>query len=149
MKYIVLSFICCLLDLFSKQYINNNIKEGDKREVLPEKLYFLNTKNKGIAYNRLEKKPVAVKIITSIITLLFGAGFIKMIKDSGVSVALKIGSAMVFGGALGNLIDRLKNDCVTDFIHFKSIKKSPIFNFADIFIFVGAIIIAFFDIFKN
>ena len=148
MKYILYSFICCLLDLFTKQYINNSIEKGDKREVLPEKLYFLNTKNTGIAYNRLEKKPNAVKCVTSIITAIFGVCFFRLIGNKYTPEYLKIGSAMAFGGAVGNLYDRLKNGCVTDFIYFKAVKKSPVFNLADVFITAGAIIMAFGDIFK-
>ncbi len=149
MKYILCSFICCLLDLFSKRYINNSIEEGSKREVLPEKLYFFNTKNAGIAYNRLENKPKTVKCITSIITSAFGIYFLKLMGEKNAPEYIKIGSAIAFGGALGNLIDRLKNNCVTDFIYVKSIKKSPVFNLADLFITVGALIMAFGDIFKH
>ena len=149
MKYIFCSFISCLLDLLSKQAINSNIKNGEKREVLPEKLYFLNTKNTGIAYNRLEKKPSIVKCITSVITAIFGILFFRLINDKNVSEYLKIGSALAFGGAVGNLFDRLKNGCVTDFIYIKSIKKSPVFNLADVFITIGAIMMAFGDIFKH
>jgi len=149
MIYICESFIICLLDLFSKHHINNTLKRGEKRELLPEKLYFINTKNTGIAYNRLEKRPNAVKIITSFITALFGMFFFGLIGDKNASEYLKMGSVMAFGGALGNMIDRLKNGCVTDFIYIKAVKKFPIFNLADVFILFGAVIMAFSDIFKH
>jgi len=52
----------------------------------------------------------------------------------------KIGLALVAGGALGNLIDMLNQGCVTDFINFNFF---PVFNLADVFIFVGAMLIFF------
>lgn len=143
MKYIIISFICCLVDLFSKHTINNNLKKSEKREVIPNVLYFINTKNEGVAYNKFETKPKTVKAATAVLTAVFGVFFVKCARKKAVSGVFKLGCALVFGGALGNLVDRLKNNCVTDFIYFK-VKKSPIFNLADVFIFFGAVIMAVF-----
>ena len=48
---------------------------------------------------------------------------------------------LIISGALGNLIDRLPDGIVTDFLHFKPFDYSLfVFNFADAYITVGAII---------
>lgn len=52
----------------------------------------------------------------------------------------KIGLTLIAGGALGNLIDRLNHGCVTDFIRLGFF---PVFNLADILIFIGAMMIIF------
>ncbi len=52
----------------------------------------------------------------------------------------KIGLTLIAGGALGNLIDRLNHGCVTDFIRLGFF---PVFNLADILIFIGAVMIIF------
>lgn len=148
MKYITISFIACLIDLYSKHIINKSMKRKEKREIIPDKLYFINDKNEGIAYNKLKERPKLVKVITAAITAFFGVFFFKTAADKGVNLGVKIGSALVFGGALGNLIDRIKNGCVTDFIYVKAIKKSPIFNIADACIMVGVIFMGFFDLKK-
>ena len=59
------------------------------------------------------------------------------------SKMLRLGVGMLFGGAVGNLIDRIRTGLVVDFFDFKI---WPIFNIADIFIVVGVgmIIIAMF-----
>ena len=49
-----------------------------------------------------------------------------------------LGSGLVFGGALGNLIDRIGDESVTDFI---SVGRWPSFNVADSAITVGAMIL--------
>ncbi len=57
---------------------------------------------------------------------------------------LKIGLGLMLGGALGNLIDRLRLGYVIDFIDFR---VWPVFNIADSAISIGVIIIAFYFIF--
>jgi len=57
---------------------------------------------------------------------------------------LKIGLGMVLGGALGNLIDRLRLGYVVDFIDFR---VWPVFNLADSSITIGIIMLAFYFIF--
>jgi len=47
-------------------------------------------------------------------------------------------SLLILAGAIGNAIDRLIYGCVIDYIHFFSIS---IFNFADILISIGAILL--------
>ena len=56
----------------------------------------------------------------------------KSIREDGV--AQVIGFGMLLGGALGNLVDRVKLDGVVDFLDFR---VWPIFNFADTFICIG------------
>ncbi|MBL3284237.1 Lipoprotein signal peptidase [Rickettsiales endosymbiont of Paramecium tredecaurelia] len=53
--------------------------------------------------------------------------------------------ALVLAGAYGNLIDRVVNGAVFDFIsvHFLDFFYFPIFNFADVFIFFGVCLIAY------
>ncbi len=46
---------------------------------------------------------------------------------------------LIFSGAIGNFIDRIKNKYVIDFIYFKPI-DFPVFNFADILITIGCML---------
>ena len=62
------------------------------------------------------------------------------------SIIQLAGWGMVLGGTIGNLIDRLFRNSVTDFIDFTMI-NFPVFNFADIFIDTGAFIIIFHSLF--
>ncbi|MDD2774148.1 MAG: signal peptidase II, partial [Elusimicrobiales bacterium] len=63
----------------------------------------------------------------------------KRIEEGGGALAAA-GLALVAGGALGNLWDRIAYGAVTDFIDFR---VWPVFNAADSFISVGAALMAF------
>jgi signal peptidase II len=62
------------------------------------------------------------------------------------SILMRVGLGLVMGGAIGNQIDRLINQRVTDFVDFKF---WPVFNVADSCAVVGTIIIAYCIIFKS
>ena len=67
--------------------------------------------------------------------------------SSGVE---KIGFSIIFGGSLGNIFDRLYYSAVIDFIdiHINNFHWF-IFNFADIFISLGVMVLIFFEILKK
>ena len=92
-----------------------------------------------------------VKFITGAITALLGVVFACTVFKSNTSKLFKLGISTALGGALGNLIDRMKNGCVTDFIYIKSkkIKNMPIFNIADVGIFLGSICMFLTEFFKK
>jgi signal peptidase II len=62
------------------------------------------------------------------------------------SVFMRVGAGLVLGGAIGNQIDRVVQQYVTDFIDFK---VWPVFNVADMCAVTGTIIIAYCILFKS
>lgn len=54
-----------------------------------------------------------------------------------------VGAALILGGALGNLFDRIRLGYVVDFVqwHFQDRVSWPIFNVADVWIFVGGVLL--------
>ena len=86
-------------------------------------------------------------IITFIILIITLIVLVMAIKTSGVE---KYGFSMIFGGSLGNIFDRLYYSSVIDFIdiHINNIHWF-IFNFADIFITTGVLLLIFFEVYKK
>ena len=85
----------------------------------------------GAAFSILEHQRwffIGVNII------LFCAAAVYYRRISGESAWVRYGSALLFGGAVGNLIDRLRLGAVIDFFDFRI---WPVFNIADIGICVG------------
>lgn len=96
--------------------------------------------NRGISFSLLSSNTMFSKyaLVTLSIVLIFM--IIKWI-FSAKTIA-QIGLCMMLGGAVGNLIDRIRYGAVFDFIQFHiGSWYFPTFNVADIFISVGVVII--------
>lgn len=102
---------------------------------------FVNIENNGFAFGLLKKAPnhlqdiffIAVPIFALILILLI---FIKL-RDGQMLTSLAL--TCILGGAVGNLLDRLKFGFVIDFldIHYKDTYHLPPLNVADISIVIG------------
>lgn len=97
--------------------------------------------NQGASFGMLgglmAGRPLAMVALTGAITLLIALWALR--SQNGVE---RIGLAMVVGGSLGNIADRLRQGAVTDFLDF--FWKDwhwPAFNMADVAIFCGAALI--------
>ncbi len=99
-------------------------------------LFFLTlAQNPGGAFGILQSKGYLVLIVTTVISLgLLGALLFADLRDG----PLKLGLAIIAGGALGNLLDRLRLGYVIDFLDFR---VWPVFNLADVAIFMGTALI--------
>ena len=137
--WLLLSVALVGIDRLTKQLVVSNmqlsdtvhlIKIGDK-EVL--NLYY--TLNNGAAFSKLSGKTVFLIVITSIVIL----GLLILVITKRVRRPVYLASiALILGGGIGNLIDRIfNNGLVVDFIDVRII-NFPIFNFADICAVCGA-----------
>lgn len=137
MIYFLIILLLIFLDLFSKNYINKNYKLNEKKQIY-KNLYIYHIKNEGMAYGIFKnfKNIIYVLICINLIFVIFM--FYGTFKQN--SKLKKLAFSFILAGALGNFIDRVKNKNVTDFIFIK-FKKLPIFNLADIFLFISPIIL--------
>ena len=62
-------------------------------------------------------------------------------KKNDISTYVLIGLGLILSGGIGNLIDRVFRGFVVDYIDFNQLIKFPVFNFADICVVIGCIII--------
>lgn len=133
MVYLGIIIAILILDLGTKSYVKKNYPLFTEKAILKNKLYIKHIKNYGMAFGVLkEKTKQFLKFNCIIISALIGI-FLYLIKFKNSDRLLKLIISFIIGGALGNIIDRVKNGCVTDFIYFK-IKKAPVFNIADLFL---------------
>jgi len=93
--------------------------------------------NRGAAFGFLDHAPgwqnglfIAIALIVSIVIL----GMIKRLERTDLQVRIALWA--VFGGAIGNLIDRIRVGAVIDFIQVS--QHFPVFNIADSAITLGA-----------
>ena len=137
--WLLLSVALVGIDRLTKQLVVSNmrlsdtvhlIKIGDK-EIL--NLYY--TLNNGAAFSKLSGKTVFLIVITSVVIL----GLLVLVIAKRIRRPVYLCSiALILGGGIGNLIDRIfNNGLVVDFIDVRII-NFPIFNFADICAVCGA-----------
>jgi signal peptidase II len=104
--------------------------------------------NKGVSFGLLASDNIYRQSIIISFTLLIVIGlmiWLRHNKRTSLSVIL----AFIIGGALGNLIDRLRFQAVIDFAHIHIGNFSwPVFNVADIAISVGVVLLML-DIFRK
>lgn len=102
--------------------------------------------NYGIAGGMFSNKPRLIKELLTIFIGIFGLIYVIMVLFyKKISFVSKVAMSFILGGAISNLIDRYKRGFVFDYfsvIHkkAKSISKF-VFNIADIFIFIGVILV--------
>jgi signal peptidase II len=138
--WLVLSAVVVLLDQVSKAYIARNFLEFEFIRVLAV-LDITCMHNVGAAFSFLASASgwqrwvfigLAVVVSIGLIIWLFKL-------PRGAQPLLAAGLALVLGGALGNVVDRIRLGYVIDFIHFHWDRAYfPAFNVADSAITVGA-----------
>ena len=97
--------------------------------------------NEGASFGMLgglmQGRPRAMIALTGLITVLIGVWALRAKTRSG-----RVGLSLIFGGALGNIVDRIRQGAVADFLDFYwKDWHWPTFNMADVTIFIGAMLI--------
>ena len=124
-----------LLDQGTKYAVERLVPAGESVPFLYGLVHITHVRNPGAAFGILPNKPlflISLAVIIGMLLIAFGdrLGF-----QGG---AFGTGLGFVLGGALGNLIDRLRVGKVIDFI---DIHVWPVFNVADLAIVVGMVLV--------
>ena len=102
--------------------------------------------NDGAAFSLFASR-TSLLILIAIICLFF---IIYELKNNLDDRVLSIGYSLVLAGLLGNFLDRLIDGYIIDYLSFKILGYNyPIFNFADILIVVGIVIVIIKEILKE
>ena len=128
--------VVVVADQVTKAIVRDQIKPGQRVDVLPG-IDLINTRNTGVAFSLLSGGGPLV-VLVAILALGALVAFFVTHLDRPL-VWLPVG--LLIGGAAGNLIDRLRDGAVTDFIDFP---WWPAFNVADSAISVGAVLLVLF-----
>lgn len=145
MRYFLMSLFLAAVDLSSKEAVKKYIPAGKKKQ-LGNRLYLWHIKNKGLAYNKFDDRRKVVLASSSAATCAVALYLIHLLKI-GAKPLDKIGAALILGGGMGNLAERIKKGEVTDFIYIKA-GKLPIFNIADMFAAAGGLIVVIRSLFR-
>ena len=136
-KIYLLSIIIFIIDLISKQIIINTFSLYQSKTIISNFFYLTYVKNTGAAFSILKDKQILLLIITAIALYIFN----KYITKDKFKKFEYISYPLILGGIIGNMFDRLIYGYVIDFFDFRIFGYNyPVFNLADSFIVIGAII---------
>ncbi len=132
------------LDQLSKFYIEKCVLLSGPVEVVKGLFDLTYVRNAGAAFGLLSRASLPFKsyffICISILALIGILYFLKKLR--GEEFGLALGLSLIFGGALGNLIDRVRIGVVIDFLDFYvGSFHWPAFNIADTAITIGAFLL--------
>ena len=142
--FLGLSALVAVMDQLSKKWIAANLAPYESIKVIPGFFSITFVTNTGAAFGLFSGNESWRKILFLTITVLAMGFIIYVYKNSkNYTWTLLLGSSFVFGGALGNLVDRIFHSKVIDFFLFYLGRWSwPAFNVADTAITIGAFLIA-------
>ena len=137
-KIIIISIIVVIADLISKLVIKNLVAKDTFIKVIGNFFRLTHTENTGAAWSILEGKIILLIILSFVFLFFLIYCAFKEKRDSKLNI---ISYGFIIGGIIGNMIDRIVYHKVIDFLAFRIFNYDfPIFNLADSFIVVGAII---------
>ena len=127
-------FVCAgiiLLDQLVKLYIQSTMLPGMSFPIIQDVFHITFVLNPGAAFGILANQQFFF-IGIGLLILLAAVYYYPMLKKQDIWI--RYGAALLLGGAVGNLIDRIRYGVVIDFFDFRI---WPVFNVADIAIVVG------------
>jgi len=130
--------IIIFFDQMTKKVALSKLKAGDVVSCCRNIVKLTLVKNSGAAFGILKSRQLLLKVITVPIIVVM-TYFLIYFTVMEICMEVAVPLVFVLGGAVGNLIDRFRYNYVVDFITFK-FKGCPVFNIADVFIFLGAIV---------
>lgn len=144
--YFLIAAAVVVLDRYTKWLISHRLSRHDSITVIPGFFRIIHTENPGAAFGIFADSPspwkIAMLILFSTVALLIVS--VLLWRSSHAMTSTGVGLALILGGALGNLWDRIVSRRVVDFLLFYVRHYQwPAFNVADSAIVVGACLLVF------
>ncbi|MEN9782165.1 MAG: signal peptidase [Pseudomonadota bacterium] len=149
--FFIFAIIIALIDLVSKHKIFNKFLMGRYYYNVNQYFNLTAVKNYGVSFGMFNKTPTALLILINIILVSYIIYLIiKQDNKTKHITIFKTGLATILGGAIGNILDRIVNGYVRDFLdfHYKT-HHWPAFNIADIAVCCGVLMIIIFDLIQK
>lgn len=136
-----------ILDQVTKYFAQLRLMNINTFAVIQKVFHLTYAENTGAAFSIFRDKQLLLITLTFMVIVFISALFYKALETNEIWV-YKLALAMIIGGALGNMADRIRLHYVIDFFDVR-ILNFAIFNVADIFVVVGTILLSYCVLFKN
>ena len=146
MIYFLICAAIIAVDFVTKRWAAAVLSKLDTIPLWRNVFHLTYVENRGAAFGIFQNQRVFFIILTA---LILAAVAFAVLRCKNRPKILNTGLCFIVGGAVGNLIDRVWLGFVVDMFDFRLI-NFPVFNVADIFVCVGAALIAiYFIVFDN
>ncbi len=144
--HFLIALFVVVLDRLAKLAVERNIPLHDGIQIIPGFFRLTHLENRGAAFGLFADSPspwkIGALVLFSVIALIVVSTLLW--KNSHTMSTTGVGLALILGGAVGNLWDRLTAGHVTDFLLFYIDRYQwPAFNVADSAIVVGACLLVY------
>lgn len=154
--FVAVVLAAIIIDVVSKVLVNHFMEIGEVVPLIPRVLSLQFSENSGAAGGFLSNwagSNIFFMILNSILIALIVAVYVYFyrrarIKQERVPAFFNVAFAIFVGGGIGNIVCRIAFGAVRDFIRI-DLFTWPIFNFADVWIVVGAIMLVIYFLFMN
>ena len=142
--FFLIALLVIALDRASKLWVQKHILEGMHIVVVPHIFRLTHVLNEGAAFSLLNDAPAnptrwaltAFSLVAAVVVLVL------LLRIGRRFSATALGLALVLGGAIGNMWDRIQYKMVTDFLEVTIVHYHwPDFNVADSAIVVGGVLL--------
>jgi len=123
------------IDQWSKALVRSAFDVGESAPLIDGFLWLTHVYNTGAAFGILKGRQFVLVFVAIVVTAVIVYALVKLRPRSAIA---RVSLALVMGGALGNLIDRVVAGGVTDFF---DLGWFPVFNIADVCLDVGAVVL--------
>ncbi len=139
----IIAIFAVIADQITKYLVVLNIELGGSAPFIPKVMSFYHTRNTGAAFSMLSDKRWVFMVLSVVSMALI---VVLLVKEYKRHILLNISLSMILGGGIGNMIDRIRLGYVVDFFHTDFVDFA-IFNVADCFITVGAVLLGVYVLF--
>ncbi len=141
---IILAAVILVLDQITKIWIESNLALGETRIIIPGFFNLVHVLNKGAAFGFLADLEDPLRtyffIAATGLAMVLVIYLLRTVQRRDYYLFSALG--LILGGALGNMVDRIRLGQVIDFLDFHlGSHHWPAFNVADVAISIGAILL--------
>lgn len=137
-KIAILSILLLIIDIITKYLIDINFNLLETKEIIPNFFSITKVYNYGASWNILS----GFRFLLIVISIIIIIALVLYQKKFKINTRNIIGFSLLYGGIMGNLLNRIFNGYVIDFLDFFILGYDyPVFNFADIYIVCGIILL--------
>lgn len=140
--YLAIAALVVVADQVIKFFVSANLKPIGSTVAIPHLLDLVYVENRGVAFGMFKDMRWIFVALTSVVILVF---IVMLIKNGNKSKLFSISAALIIGGGIGNLIDRVFLGYVIDYLQLSFF--TPVCNFADYCISVGTVLLVVYLLF--